>query len=182
MLEWLSFKLAIFLFWSSALHCDQCNRLALRLLSVETQCAALDKCLKICIPLRFSVALQMFCSPVGCMCVAWCDTQQQNLNGSFSPANIVCVRACSRVCMREMRQGMKMTTGLLGCRCAHRAGEVTLAMVVASETSQPSVSGHEEVTRHHCLVWRGTAGSLRGPDLPILWAELCECACGENRD
>lgn len=103
--------------------------------------------------------------------VAWCDTQQQNLNGSFSPANIV-LRACvlARVYERGAA-GIKMTTEVLGCRCAQRAGEVTLAMVAASESSQPSVSGHEEVTPHHCLVWRGTVGSLEGPDLPVLGAE-----------
>lgn len=69
----------------------------------------------------------------------------------FLPRTL-CVCACSRASMKEVRQGIKMTTGVLGCRCAHRAGEVTLAMVVASETSQPSVSGREEVTPHHCLV------------------------------
>lgn len=93
------------------------------------------------------------------------DTQQLNLNGSFSAASIVCVH--THATYVRGAAGIKMTTVVLGCRCAQRAREVTLAMVVASETSQPSVSGREEVTRHHCLVWRGTAGSPGGPDLPV---------------
>lgn len=63
--------------------------------------------------------------------------------------------------------GIKMMMGVLGCRCTQRAGEVTLAMVATAEMSQPSVLGHEEVTQHHCLVWRGTLRSLGGPDLPV---------------
>lgn len=31
--------------------------------------------------------------------------------------------------------GIKMTIGVLGCRCTQRAREVTLAMVAAAETS-----------------------------------------------
>lgn len=45
------------------------------------------------------------------------------------------------------------------------AREVTLAMVETTERSQPSVMDREELTQHHCLVWRGTLGSLEGPDL-----------------
>lgn len=48
--------------------------------------------------------------------------------------------------------GIKMMVGLLGCRCTQGAGEATLAMVAAIETTQPSVPANEEVTPHHCPV------------------------------
>lgn len=64
--------------------------------------------------------------------------------------------------------GIKMMVWLLWCRCTQGAGEVTLAMAAAIETTQPSVPANEEVTPHHCLVWQGTLGSLVGPAL-LLW-------------
>lgn len=98
-------------------------------------------------------------------------THQENLNGSFSPVTMGREgpggEGSAQGCSQDIA-GIRMMVGLLGCRCTRRAGEVTLAMVTAIETTQPSVPANEEVTPHHCLVRQGTLGSLEGPDL-LVW-------------
>lgn len=106
----------------------------------------------------------------GISCPAWCDTPGESkwlIFPCYYGKGGAWGEGSAQGCSQDIA-GIRMMVGLLGCRCTRRAGEVTLAMVTAIETTQPSVPANEEVTPHHCLVRQGTLGSLEGPDL-LVW-------------